>query len=47
MDVDRRTLLLRVVGATDKLEALLELLRPLGILEIVRTGTIAIGRGRG
>ena len=47
VDVDRRTLTLRVVGASDKLEALLELLQPLGILEIVRTGTIAIGRGRG
>ena len=31
----------------DKLEALLELLQPLGILEVVRTGTIAMGRGRG
>ena len=47
VDVDRRTLTLRVVGASDKLEALLELLQPLGVLEIVRTGTIAIGRGRG
>ena len=41
------TLTLRVVGTNDKLEALLELLKPLGILEVVRTGTIAIGRGRG
>lgn len=47
VDVDRRALTLRVVGTTDKLEALLELLRPLGILEVVRTGTIAIGRGHG
>jgi len=47
VDVDRRIVTLRVVGTSDKLEALLELLRPLGILEVVRTGTIAIGRGRG
>ena len=47
VDVDRRTLTLRVVGANDKIEALLELLKPLGVLEVVRTGTIAIGRGRG
>lgn len=47
VDVDRRALTLRVVGANDKIEALLELLKPLGILEVVRTGTIAIGRGRG
>jgi acetolactate synthase-1/3 small subunit len=47
VDVDRRAVTLRVAGAADKLEALLDLLKPLGILEVVRTGTIAIGRGRG
>ena len=47
VDVDRRALTLRVVGTNDKLEALLELLQPLGVLEVVRTGTIAMGRGRG
>jgi acetolactate synthase-1/3 small subunit len=47
VDVDRRSVTLRVVGANDKLEALLELLQPLGVLEVVRTGTIAMGRGRG
>ncbi len=47
VDVDRRALTLRVVGTTDKVEALLELLQPLGVLEVVRTGTIAMGRGRG
>ncbi|MEI6726029.1 MAG: hypothetical protein WCN81_08730 [Actinomycetes bacterium] len=36
-----------MVGTTDKVEALLELLQPLGVLEVVRTGTIAMGRGRG
>jgi acetolactate synthase-1/3 small subunit len=46
VDVDRRQLTLRVVGTNDKLEALLELLQPLGVLEVVRTGTIALGRGR-
>jgi acetolactate synthase-1/3 small subunit len=47
IDVDRRNLTLRVVGTNDKIEALLELLQPLGVLEVVRTGTIAMGRGRG
>ena len=46
VDVDRRSVTLRVVGVADKLEALLELLQPLGVLEVVRTGTIAMGRGR-
>jgi acetolactate synthase I/III small subunit len=47
VDVDRRAITLRMVGTNDKLEALLGLLKPLGILEVVRTGTIAIGRGKG
>jgi acetolactate synthase-1/3 small subunit len=47
VDVERRSLMLRVVGAGDKLEALLELLQPIGVLEVTRTGMIAIGRGRG
>jgi acetolactate synthase-1/3 small subunit len=46
VDVERRTITLRVVGTTDKLEALLELFKPIGVLEVVRTGVIAIGRGR-
>ena len=47
VDVERRSLVLRVVGAGDKLEALLALLQPIGVLEVTRTGMIAIGRGRG
>jgi acetolactate synthase I/III small subunit len=47
VDVDRRVVTLRVVGTADKLEAMLELLKPLGVLEVVRTGLIAVGRGRG
>ncbi len=47
VDVDRRALTLRVVGAGDKIEAMLALLQPLGLLEVVRTGTIAMARGRG
>ena len=47
VDVERRSVVLRVVGSGDKLEALLEMLQPLGILEVTRTGMVAIGRGRG
>jgi acetolactate synthase-1/3 small subunit len=47
VDVDRKALTLRVVGTTDKVDALLALLQPLGVLEVVRTGTVAMGRGRG
>jgi acetolactate synthase I/III small subunit len=35
-----------VSGTADKIQALVDLLRPLGILEIVRTGLIAIDRGK-
>ncbi len=47
VDVEKRSLTLQATGETDKLEALYDLLRPIGILEVVRTGAIAIGRGRG
>jgi acetolactate synthase-1/3 small subunit len=46
VDVEKRSLTLQATGENDKLEALYELLKPIGILEVVRTGTIAIGRGR-
>ena len=46
VDVDRKTLTLEVTASPDTLEALEKLLQPLGIIEIVRTGTVAIGRGR-
>jgi acetolactate synthase-1/3 small subunit len=47
VNVERRAVVLRVTGTSDKLDALIELLKPMGILEIVRTGTIAIGRAIG
>lgn len=47
VDVERRTLTLQVTGSTSKLEALIALLRPYGVLELVRTGTVALGRGHG
>ena len=46
VDVDKRSMTLRVVGDTAKLEAFRDLLKPFGVLEVVRTGTVAIGRGR-
>ena len=44
VDLTHRTYTLEVTGAEDKIQALLELLRPFGIKELVRTGRIAIGR---
>jgi acetolactate synthase-1/3 small subunit len=44
VDVTLRTYTLEASGDEDKIRALLELLRPFGIQEFVRTGRIAIAR---
>ncbi len=45
VDVSKNTLTVEISGATDKVEALEDMLKQFGIKEIVRTGTIAIDRG--
>jgi len=45
VDVTRATLTLEVTGKPEKLEALLDLLRDFGIVELVRTGRVALARG--
>jgi acetolactate synthase-1/3 small subunit len=44
VDVSHDGITLEVTGDWDKVSALIELLRPIGIREIVRTGTVAIAR---
>lgn len=44
VDVTHRTYTLEATGDEEKVQALLELLRPFGIQELVRTGKIAIAR---
>ena len=44
VDVGHSEMLLEVVGTEDKVEAILDLLRPYGILEMARTGRIAMAR---
>jgi acetolactate synthase-1/3 small subunit len=46
VDVASTSLTVAISGGPAKLQALIDLLRPFGILEIVRTGTIAIDRGK-
>jgi acetolactate synthase-1/3 small subunit len=45
IDVSRESYIVEITGAEDKVSALIELLKPLGILEIVRTGKVAMYRG--
>jgi acetolactate synthase small subunit len=45
VDVTPQSFVLEATGDEGKLEALVELLRPMGIQEIVRTGKVAISRG--
>jgi acetolactate synthase-1/3 small subunit len=45
IDVSRESYVVEITGAEDKVNALIELLKPVGILEIVRTGKVAMYRG--
>ncbi|HSU79176.1 MAG TPA: acetolactate synthase small subunit [Candidatus Angelobacter sp.] len=45
IDIGRDSLTIQVTGETDKVEALIELLRPYGIKELARTGVTAFTRG--
>jgi acetolactate synthase-1/3 small subunit len=45
VDVDHDSVVVEVTGATEKLEAMVRLLAPYGIRELVRSGMIAVGRG--
>jgi acetolactate synthase-1/3 small subunit len=45
VDVTPQTFTLEATGGAEKMEAFVELLRPMGIQEIVRTGKVAIARG--
>ena len=47
VDVSRRALVIEITGPDEKIEAFEQLVRPFGLIEMVRTGEIAISRGRG
>ncbi len=46
VDVSRRSIIIEVTGTTDKIEAFERMVRPFGMVEMMRTGEIAISRGR-
>ena len=45
IDVSRRAMTIEVTGSADKIEAFERMIRPHGLIEMVRTGEIAIARG--
>ncbi|WP_200302677.1 acetolactate synthase small subunit [Streptomyces adelaidensis] len=45
VDVSPEAVTIEATGSTDKLSAMLKMLEPFGIKELVQSGTIAIGRG--
>jgi acetolactate synthase I/III small subunit len=47
IDVTRRSLIVEITGTWEKVEAFERMVRPFGLVEMARTGEIAISRGRG
>ncbi|MFT4294289.1 MAG: acetolactate synthase small subunit [Micropruina sp.] len=45
VDVQNESLTIEATGSPDKLEALLEMLKPYGVRELVQSGLVALGRG--
>src|SRR5918997_4503749 len=46
VDVSKRSVTVEVTGTDDKIEAFEGMVRPFGLIEMVRTGEIAVSRGR-
>ena len=45
VDVSPEALTIEITGTADKLDGLLDVLRPFGIIEMVRTGMLVMTRG--
>jgi acetolactate synthase-1/3 small subunit len=45
VDVGAKSFVIEVTGRNDKIEALVRLLEPLGLREVIRTGPLAMARG--
>src|SRR5213595_3952620 len=45
VDVSQDSLVIETTGTEDKIDSLVEVLRPFGVMEMVRTGRIALARG--
>jgi acetolactate synthase-1/3 small subunit len=47
VDVANDSLIIEITGTVDKIDGLVDVLRPFGIIEMVRTGIVAMRRGSG
>jgi len=45
VDVTNTSFIIEITGDEDKIEGFIEVLKPLGIIEMVRTGVVAMARG--
>ena len=45
VDVTNESLVIEITGTEDKINSFVEVMRPFGILEMVRTGVVAMARG--
>src|SRR5258707_8216854 len=45
IDASIESFVFEITGATDKIESFIALMLPLGLIEVSRTGVVAIGRG--
>ena len=45
IDVSQESMIIELTGEESKIESFAELLEPIGIVEMVRTGVVAMGRG--
>jgi len=45
VDSTNSSFVFEIVGSTDKLEAFIELMKPLGLVDVSRSGVVAIARG--
>jgi acetolactate synthase I/III small subunit len=46
VDVSKRSVTIEITGTDDKIEAFENMVRPFGLIELIRTGEIAVSRGR-
>ncbi len=45
VDVANDSLIIEITGVEDKIDSFVEVLRPFGVVEMVRTGIVAMARG--